>query len=226
VNFLISQRFTHVSQEQMESSHGGMRTLLASRRWINFLFLAFLGGIGSFSVAAYLFAYMAEMGANESTMGIASSVATVTEVVIFFFGNRLVRKLGSYGLLLLALVMSGIRSLLLGLIDTLPMVLVLQVFGGTVFPALWLAGVSYADENAPAGLKSGSQGLFGAMVFGVGAAASGFFGGLLLESIGGRGMFLVLGVIVLTGVAIAEGIRRIFPAKDELAPVMSVPSDK
>jgi PPP family 3-phenylpropionic acid transporter len=226
VNLLISQRFVHGSHETMEARHGGIRALLANRRWINFLFLAFLGGIGSFSVAAYLFAYMAEMGANESTMGIASSIATVTEVLIFFFGNRLVKKLGAYGLLLLALVMSGIRSVLLGLIDTLSMVMILQVFGGTVFPAMWLAGVYYADQNAPAGLKSSSQGLFGAMVFGVGAAASGFFGGLLLESIGGRGMFLVLGLIVLTGVVIAEGIRRFFPEKDELASALPLPSDK
>jgi PPP family 3-phenylpropionic acid transporter len=226
VNLWISQRFVHGSQEQTEAKHGGIRALLSNRRWVIFLFLAFLAGIGSFSVAAYLFAYMAEMGATESTMGVASSIATVTEVVIFFFGNRLVKKLGSYGLLLLALVMSGIRLLLLGLIDTISMVMILQVFGGTVFPAMWLAGVYYADQNAPAGLKSSAQGLFGAMVFGVGAAVSGFLGGLLLESIGGRGMFLVLGIIVLAGIAITEGIRRIFPEKDELPAALPLPSDK
>lgn len=226
VNLWISQRFVHGSQEQTEANRGGIRALLSNRRWIKFLFLAFLGGIGSFSVAAYLFAYMAEMGATESTMGVASSIATVTEVLIFFFGNRLVKKLGSYGLLLLALVMSGIRLLLLGLIDTISMVMILQVFGGTVFPAMWLAGVYYADENAPAGLKSSAQGLFGAMVFGVGAAVSGFLGGLLLGSIGGRGMFLTLGIIVLAGAAIAEGLRRIFPEKDELPTALPLPSDK
>ncbi len=46
---------------------------------------------------------------------------------------------------------------------------------------------------------------------------SGFLGGLLLESIGGRGMFFVLGIIILAGLAMAEGIRRLFPEKDELA---------
>lgn len=226
VNLLVSMRFVHGAHEQSGSRQSGIRTLLTNRRWINFLFLAFLGGIGSFSVASYLFPYMAELGANESTMGIASSIATMTEVVIFFFGNRLVKKFGSYGLLVLALGMSGIRSLLYSLVSTPSMVLILQAFGGTIFPALWLAGVSYADENSPLNLKSSAQGLFGAMMFGVGAAAAGFLGGLLLETIGGRGMFLVLGIIVLTGLAIAEGIRRLFPEKDEVAPVMPIPNDK
>ncbi|HET6823683.1 MAG TPA: hypothetical protein VFH34_13630, partial [Anaerolineales bacterium] len=87
------------------------------------------------------------------------------------------------------------------------------------------AGVSYADEHAPPRLKSSAQGLFGAMTFGVGSAAAGFLGGLLLGTIGGRGMFLVLGIIVLVGLAVAEGIRRVFPDRNELAPV-TVPSDK
>lgn len=225
-NLLISQRFVHGSHEPADSNQGGIRALVTSRRWINFLFLAFLGGIGSFSVAAYLFPYMAELGASESTMGIASSIATLTEVVVFFLGNRLVKKFGSYNLLMLALVMSGLRSVLYSLISTPSMVLVLQVFGGTIFPALWLAGVSYADQNAPLHLKSSAQGLFGAMTFGVGAAAAGFLGGLLLETIGGRGMFLLLGIVVLVGLAMAEGIRRVFPEKDEVAPVATVPSDK
>lgn len=225
-NAVISTRFVYGAHEQTGSNQGSILNLVANRRWINFLFLAFLGGIGSFSIAVYLFPYMAELGASESTMGIASSIATVTEVIIFFFGNRLVKRFGSYGLLILALLMSGIRLLLYGVASTPLMVLVLQAFGGTIFPALWLAGVSYADEHAPAGLKSSAQGLFGAMMFGVGAAASGFAGGLLLESIGGRGMFLVLGVIILAGLALAEGIRRLFPEKDELTTIFPASSDK
>ena len=226
VNFFISRRFVHGSHEHTESNPGGIRTLLTNRRWINFLFLSFLGGIGAFSVASYLFPYMAELGANESMMGIASSIATVTEVFIFFFGNRLVKRFGSYGLLLLALVMFGIRSLLYGVVNTPLMVLIIQVFGGTIFPMMWVAGVSYADEHSPVGLKSSAQGLFGAMMFGVGSAVAGFVGGLLLESIGGRGMFVVLGIVILAGLAIAETIRRLFPEKDALSQVAVVSSDK
>ena len=226
MNLFVSQKFAHGSHEQTESSRGGIRVLLTSRRWILFLFLAFLGGIGAFSAASYLFPYMAELGASESMMGIASAAATLTEIPVFFFGNRLVRKFGSYSLLLLALVMFGIRSVIYGLVSTPFMVLIVQLFGGMIFPILWVAGVSYADENAPGGLKSSAQGLFGAMTFGFGAAVTGFTGGLLLESIGGRGMFLVFGIVVFVGILIAEGFRRLFPEKKDFPEVVSLSSDK
>jgi MFS family permease len=56
--------------------------------------------------------------------------------------------------------------------------------------------------------------LLGAMTFGFGAAVSGFVGGLLLESMGGRGMFMVFGVAILAGLGLIEGVKRIFPEKE------------
>jgi PPP family 3-phenylpropionic acid transporter len=226
VNVFVTQKFVHDSHEDGESTPGGIRVLLTSRRWINFLFIALLGGIGSFSAAAYLFPYMAELGADESTMGLALTISTLTEMPVFFLAHRLVKKIGSYRLLTLTLVMFGIRSLLYAAVGTPALVLVVQAFGGMIFPAMWTAAVSYADEHAPAGLKSSAQGLLGAMSFGVGSAVSGFIGGLLLASIGGRGLYLVLGIMILLGLAIAEAVRRLFPEKSELARVPSLSSDR
>ena len=214
INFFVSQKFSFGKKEEQAAGNGGIRTLLADRRWIFFLLISFLGGVGAFSVAAYLFPYMAELGANEGQMGIALTIATLTEIPVFFFGDRLVRRFGSYGLFMIALVLIGIRSLLYAVVDSTLQVFILQVFSGMMFPALWLAGVSYADEYAPAGLKSTAQGLFGAVMFGFGSAVSGLVGGLLLESLSGRGMFLVLGIAILVGLALIEGIKRLLPKED------------
>jgi PPP family 3-phenylpropionic acid transporter len=226
INFFISQRFVHVSHEKDGSNPGGIRVLLTNRRWIHFLSIAFLGGFGGFAVSAYLFPYLAELGAKESLMGIGLMLSTITEMPIFFFGHRLVKRFTSHGLLMIAIVMMGIRCLLYAAASTPLIALVIQAMGGMIFPAMWLAGVSYADENAPIGLKSSAQGLFGAMTFGVGSAVGGFVGGPLLQSMGGRGMFLVFGVVVFFGLIIAEGIRRLFPDKSELPQVVAVASDK
>lgn len=209
INFFVSQKFAFGRTEKQTTSNGGIRTLLANRRWVFFLFISFLGGLGIFSVASYLFPYMAELGANESQMGIALTISTLTEIPVFFFGHRLVRRFGSYNLLMIALVLIGIRSLLYGSIDSALQIFIVQAFSGMIFPVMWLAGVSYADENAPEGLKSTAQGVFSAMTFGFGSALGGFVGGLLLESMGGRGMFFVLGIVILAGMAIIEGIKRL-----------------
>jgi MFS family permease len=154
---------------------------------------------------------MAEMGASKSLMGIAIFISTVTEVPIFYFGNRLVKRFTAQGLFMAALIILGLRSLLLAWVNTPFGVLVLQAFGGTIFPAMWVAGVAYADEHAPPGLKSTAQGLFGAMTFGFGSAVGGFIGGLLLENIGGHGLFLVFGLIILGGLGLIEAIKRVLP---------------
>lgn len=213
INLFVAQKVVHDSTVHASSDNGGIRFFLTSRRWILFLASAFLGGVGAFSVASYLFPYMAEMGASESTMGIALLIATITEVPIFFFGNYLVKRFTAQRLFVLALVLLGIRSLLYALVSTPSAVLILQVFAGMIYPAMWLAGVSYADEHAPEGLKSTAQGLFGAVSFGFGSAVGGFVGGLLLESIGGRGMFLAFGIIILGGLGIIEIVKRILPTE-------------
>jgi PPP family 3-phenylpropionic acid transporter len=226
LNLFVSQKLVHSSHEEGTVKPGGIRVFLTSRRWISFFFISFLGGVGSFSAAAYLFPYMAELGADESTMGLALTISTLSEMPTFFLAHRLVKKFGSYGLLTLTLVMFGVRSLLYAAVSVPSMVLIVQIFGGMIFPAMWTAGVSYADEHAPAGLKSSAQGLFGAMSFGVGSAFSGFISGLLLERMGGRGMFLVLGIIILIGLVVAEGIRRLFPEKQDLPQTVAVSSDR
>ncbi len=226
INMFVSQKFVHSVHAEGTAKPGGIRVFLTNRRWIVFLFVAFLGGVGSFSAASFLYPYMNGLGASKTMMGWALTISTLTELPIFFIGHRLVKKFGSSGLLTLSLVMFGIRSLLYAAVSAPWMVLIVQAFGGMIFPAMWTAGVSYADENAPAGLKASAQGLFGAFSFGVGSAFCGFIGGPLLESIGGRGLFLVLGIAILAGLVIAEGLKRLFPEKSELPQTVALSSDK
>lgn len=214
INFFVSQKLSFGEHETHETDAGGIKTLLLNRRWIIFLLSAFLGGLGSMSVAAYLSPYLTELGANGSQIGFAYTIATVTELPIFFFGDILVKRFKPHGLFLISLVLIGIRSVAFGAVNTVFLALVVQAIGGMFFPAMWSGGVAYAFENAPAGLRSTAQGIFGAASFGVGSAVGGLLCGVLLESLGGRGMFMVLGIIILAGLALIEGGKKLFPEKE------------
>jgi predicted MFS family arabinose efflux permease len=67
-------------------------------------------------------------------------------------------------------------------------------------------------------MSATAQGLFGAMVFGCGTAAGGFIGGPLLESWGGRSLYLVFGVIVLATVAMAALMHKRLPPEQTTSP--------
>ena len=154
----------------------------------------------------YLYPYMEEMGAREFVMGIASFVGILAEIPILFWGDRLIRRFKPWGLLLIAILVSGLRLLLFGVAGAPWLVLVIQLTNGLAFPAMWVAGVSFADENAPPEMGATAQGLFGAMVMGLGQAAGGFAGGLLMGTIGGSNLFLIIGAVIFM-IAVLGGLR-------------------
>jgi PPP family 3-phenylpropionic acid transporter len=208
LGLIVSQGLVHGKPESGTSMRAGFRTLLTDRRWILFLALAFVSGMAAAATNSYLFPYMKELNANETTMGIALTIATISELPVLFFADRLIKRFKAHGLLLLGTGFTGVRLLLLAAFNFTTGILVVQILQGLTLPVIWVAGVSYADEHAPAGMRATAQGLFGATVFGFGAAAGGLLGGLLLGGMGGRGLFLIFGVIVFLGFAIVTLIER------------------
>jgi PPP family 3-phenylpropionic acid transporter len=213
LGLLISQKFEYAQGREEDSEKGGIRTLLENPHWLLFLSLAFAAGLSLAATSTYFYPYMKELGVKESIMGVAVAVGTLTEIPTFFFGDRLLKRFGSYRLLLVAMVMNGVRPLLFAVSGSVIPILLIQLLNVLAFPATWLAGVAYADENAPMNLKTTAQGLFSMMFFGVGMAAGGFFGGLLLESIGGQGMFALFGGVVLGVTFLVALIKKSIPAE-------------
>ncbi|HEY43239.1 MAG TPA: MFS transporter [Anaerolineae bacterium] len=218
LTFIISQKLIYGQLKADDPVGGSVRTLLKNPRWLLFLTVAFAGGLTLAATNNYFFPYMKELGAKESTMGLALTIGTTVEIPVLFFGNRLIKRFTSYRLLILSMVLTGIRLLLFAVSGTPSVVLFVQLLNGLNFPIMWVAGVSYADENAPAGMSTTAQGFFSAMVMGFGNAVGGFMGGLLLERIGGRGLYLVYGVIVLVTVAVVTLITRRLPAERKTLP--------
>lgn len=219
---IVSQKLAHNPQKASDTTGQGVRTLVTNPRWLLFLAVAFAGGLGIAGTNTYLFPYLKELGASESIMGLALTLGTIFEIPVLFFGYRLLHRFKPYGLYMLAMVLTGLRLLAFAASGTPNLVLFIQLLNGLTFPAMWMAGVAYADEHAPAGLSTAAQGMFGAMVFGFGTAVGGFIGGPLLDNVGGRGLYLVFGGIVLVIVAIAALVQWLLPAEPKKSPTVAM----
>lgn len=180
---------------------GGLRSLLTDRRWVLFLLTTFTAGIGLSAASNYLALLMESRGGSQALTGVALTVSVLAELPIMFFSYKFLPRLKTRGLFLLAVAVTGLRSLLYAVIAAPIGIIAVQLLHGFTFPALWVAGVTYSSENAPPGLNATAQGIFGSTLMGFGAAAGSLLGGFLMERMSPAAMFGVLGIVVLTGLA-------------------------
>jgi PPP family 3-phenylpropionic acid transporter len=206
--FFISQKFSYAKISRPVSFRADLRGLVADRRWGVFLAMAFVSGIAFTVINSYLFPYMDELKINNIARYIALTISTISELPVLFFANRLLRRYKARGLLVLAMAITGLRLFLYAAFNFQAGILAFQFLNALTFPLFLVAGVAYANEISPEGMKSTAQGLFGAMVSGFGAMVGGLAGGLLLDGIGGRGLFLSAGVVVVVSLLVILLVDR------------------
>jgi PPP family 3-phenylpropionic acid transporter len=195
------------------SFRGGVRELLTNQPWMLFLVMVFIAGIGMATINNYLFVYMQSLGASKTLMGFALTISTISEVPAMFFSDRMLRRFGARGMLVIAMTTIGLRLIGYSLTTQPWVVLVIQLCHGLTFAAIYTAGVHYADQVAPPGMKATTQGMFGGTLMGFGSAAGGLLGGLLLDHYSPGGMYAFTGALVLVGLITFLLVERRLVAK-------------
>jgi MFS transporter, PPP family, 3-phenylpropionic acid transporter len=194
------------------SFRGEVRKLFANQSWMLFLVMVFIAGIGMATINNYLFVYMQGLGASKTLMGFALTASTLSEIPAMFFSDRMLRRFGARGMLVIAMTTIGLRLLCYSLTTQPWVVLLIQLVHGLTFAAIYTAGVHFADQIAPPGMKATTQGMFSGTLMGFGSAAGGLLGGLLLDRFSAGGMYAFAGTLVLTGlIAFLVIERRFFP---------------
>ena len=178
----------------------GTRAFMINPRWLVFLIVAFCAGMTLAMISNFLFIFLRDLGADEFSLGLTLTVATLSELPILYFSNHLLRRWKAPRLMGAALFFFALRALAYSFILVPWLALFIQLLHGPTFSLMWVAGVSYADQIAPAGLEATAQGLFAGVMLGIGSATGAFLGGLLYEQIGLVSMFRLSALVALIGV--------------------------
>jgi MFS transporter, PPP family, 3-phenylpropionic acid transporter len=201
-----------------------LRRLITNRVWILFLLVVFIGGSGLMVIDYFLFIFMTEIKASSALMGISLTVATLSELPVLFFSSQLLRKWGPRGLLIISLSACVLRTFGYS-ISTQPwQALLLQLLHGLSFSAMWIAGVSFANQIAPEGLGTTALSLFTGTAMGLGGITGAILGGALLDRFGGAGMFRVTSMYVLAGLVLFIAAGKIITPLQQTRP-NSTPSE-
>jgi len=184
------------AKPSIEKNNSSLRGFLTPA-WLFFLSVIFLTGAGFAVSNNFVYLYLAELDASGFIVGLALSVATISELPITFYGSKLLKRFSTRQLLLAALAFLGIRLCLYGFSSTALLVLTIQLLHGFSFSVLWIAGVAYADTFAPEGKNATAQGLFNAIFMGLGSASGLLIGGYLYDALGANTLFLGFGIFCI-----------------------------
>ena len=175
----------------------GLRLLLLNWQWVLFLLVVLIGGTLLSITSSFLFLFLKDMNASSTLMGLSLTVATISELPVLYFSDRLLRRWSARGLLTLALLITVVRSLAYSSVKAPGWVLLIQLLHGASFSAMWVTGVASANEIAPEGLGATAQGLFSGVFLGLAGMIGGLIGGILYENLGAVMMFRWAGIIGL-----------------------------
>ncbi len=192
-----------------------LRRLARNRQWAIFLITVLISGMANGVTNNFVFLYLSDLHASSTLMGLSLTAATLSELPIFFFSDRLLKRLGARGLLAVSMAAYILRLVGYAVMPAAWVVLPIHLLHGLTFSAMWVAGVSYANKIAPPGMGATAQGLFTGVTMGLGSASGAFIGGLLYGSIGAVGMFWWMAAGMAAGL-LFFGIMGKAPAGSQL----------
>ena len=140
LSFLASQKMVHseeeTEQDQTDEDTGKASELLKNPHFLLFLLLGFSGGLSFSTLNTYLFPYMKELGAGESTMGLALTFGTLVEVPVLFFVSNFIKRFNAYPVVIFSIIMTALRFLLMAIAMNPTFVLFVQLLNGLNHPLI------------------------------------------------------------------------------------------
>jgi PPP family 3-phenylpropionic acid transporter len=179
-----------------------VRLLLSDPTVIIFLVSAFIVMVGNGAVQNFFSLYMDGIGASEGLIGAAWAVASVSEFPVMMLAGRLMRRIGTPGLLKLSFLTYAVRWLLLSFIHDPAWALGAQLLHGLSFAAFLTAGVTYLSERTPEGLATTAQSIFTVVCYGIAALLGSLIGGYLYDHSGMTVFFRVFSLTTFAGLVI------------------------
>lgn len=179
----------------------GLREMVSHSTWLIFAFSVFILWFSVMGAFAFLGIVIVEMGGARWMVGLSSTLAALSEIPMFQYSARLLRRFGPTRLLVTALGVYAFRLLLYALMPTATWVLWLALLQGVSYGLFLVAAVAYANDLAPEDLKSTAQGLL-VSVMGLSNLAAGPAGGWLLDHVGHRGLYFAM----MTACLVALGV--------------------
>lgn len=183
---------------KIESFWNSFKTLMKNDYWIFFLFGVFMSGYGQSLIMGYFPAYLKDIGAKSSTIGLAIYISALSEIPIMLSSSFYLKKIKLRNLFVVSLFALVLRNLGYALFSEVIPLVFFQILHGLTSSLFWITAIIYCRSIAPEELKATSLAIIGAVYYGLSGIIGSFLGGQIYSRFGAAVMFetgFVLGLI-------------------------------
>ncbi len=173
----------------------GLKELLGHKSFLLFLFSIFLLTITSSGVLTFFSIYMDSIGTKEGLIGLGWALSAISEIPVMILSGKVINKIGSKGLLVIAFILFAVRWMLFSFIHAPFLALVVQLLHGPSFASFLVGSVTYIHERTPEGLNTTALSIFNIVTYGLGTMVGSLLGGALLDQVGMDVLFRVFSLI-------------------------------
>jgi PPP family 3-phenylpropionic acid transporter len=183
------------------SSWRDVGILLRNRRLVIFLVLVMFVSVGIMPLFTFYPIYMNDLGASRQLLGLASSLLGLSELPLFFFADRIIKRIGHARAMSIACFFFAVRAILYSFISEPAWATAVQVLHAP-FSLYLMASIEYINQQVPRVWRATGQSLFWMVRMGAGGIIGNALAGFLYDRLEIQMIFRLLGMLILV-VAVA-----------------------
>lgn len=178
----------------------GLRVLLGLRHYRGLV--VFMIGLGIVTATNVGFGglYILALGGSAALIGVMFSLVAAVEIPAMLMTDRVTRRLGLRGSMMIAGVGTALLYGLAGIVSTAWLFVVVMLTVGLFTGIVWAAAAPLAMQDTPLQLRATAVGIVMAAFFGAGFAIGGLLGGSILDAVGGGAHYITAAVLMLLAV--------------------------
>lgn len=214
MTFLLSLSIKEEAPEKANHSVGELISICANKRLLLFSFIALIQqGVQLTTSMSFTNQVLGDLGASNAIIGISSIVYMISSVVFSALSSRNVFKGGPRVLIPTVLVIIAIYCVLVPTVNSIPVIMMLQILPGTSSGILFACATSEAMKEVKPFQKSTAMGFFQAF-YAIGMTTFPMLTGKLADGYSMSVGYFGLAVIAVLGALIAVGFYRVERARE------------
>lgn len=147
--------------------------------------------------------------ATEIQIGLKWAIQSFSEVPVFLFGERILKKYNAWSILKAGIILYIVKFILYGWVNSINGVLVVTAMQIVTYPLITLSSrIMITDICKESKLKTSTQLIASGIYLGISALFSPLIGGYLVDLIGSTWTLYVLGIFLILPLLLSHRIRK------------------